>query len=693
MMILSPRPSFPVATNSPATAHRPIRVLRRTVRPLGLLVLFGLSAQAAVDFTVSPATISNTFPGTITVTITGLNPGQGARLSKYRDANGNGQIDPGEPLVANFALRDGQVATIGGVRLTTVPGDEDLSSNGVIRVEFPLGRRSELEGVAGAYLYQVWHGTSAFPAVVRPFTVTPASYGQAFSGTILSDGSAVPGAGVVALAGPDGEFVTGVTADAQGRYSLSLPPGTYQLVVFRDGYVCDFSQMPVLSLAAGQTITTNLPMTPATHTLSGQVRVEGTTNLLPGLQAFFQASSGQFALGYTDINGNFNVGVTLGVWGIEPNESVTAAHGLLFPRNQVQVDASTGSVSGLQFELPRATALVYGSVKDNLNNPIPYLRTWCDGQGIPLGSAGWTDGNGNFSVGATAGNWSVGFDDQALAAGGLILQSANVTLADGQAQRLDFVALHATAHLRGFVRKPDGSPLPDLSLLASSAGAFSSVRSGSDGSFNLAVTGGFWTIQLEENDARAAGVLGPSLDVNVTDGVDQDGILVIARPITARITGRVTATSGTPFAGLQLWAQADYAVTNRYFTFASTDALGNYAVAVSDGTWSMGLDCMDLQNRGYPCPSPATLTVAGADQVHDFVLDNTPTPPSFGVPNVTGGQFRCTVSGQPGRNYRIWATADLVNWVELGIYPGPSFEFTDAASGGSHRCYGAEVVP
>jgi len=659
---------------------------------LGFAVLDRWPVQAAVDFTVSPATISNTFAGTITVTITGLNAGERVRLSKFLDANANGQIDPGESLVANFGLRDGQVMMIGGVRLTAVPGDEDRTTNGAIRAEFLTALHGEIERVAAPYLYQVSHPTNAFPAVVKPFTVTPSSFGQSFSGTILSGGLPVPAAGVVALEGFDGEFVAGVATDSLGQYTLSVPPGTYQLVAVREGYVCNFDQMPILDLASGQTVSTNLPMVAATHSISGQLRVAGATNVLAGFQAFCDSDSGDFAMAYTDANGNFSLGITPGLWRMDLAETVVSAHGLLQPQDRVQVDASTGSVSGLLFQLPRATALVYGSVKDGQNMPITGFSIYSGSGTQPFEGSGVTDTNGEFSVGVMAGDWWVGFDDEELAAAGLVLQGTNVALSDGQALRLDFVARQATARLRGFVQRPDGSPLSDQSIMAWSNDGFSSNRTGEDGSFDLPVFAGDWTVQLEDYEARAAGVISPRLAVTVTDGVDINGIVVIARPITAQITGRVATTVGMPLDSLWISAQADFG-TNRFDFGTDTDGNGNYALDVADGTWTVNVDCNDLQNRGYSCLSWVTVVVAGADQVRNFTVDTTPTPPSFGAPTVSGGQFQCTVSGQTGRSYRVWATTDFVNWTDLGTYPGPSFQLTDPVpAGSSHRCYGVEVL-
>lgn len=678
-----------------AAGTRPIgSMLCRVILSVSLWTLNPLPARADVDFSLSPATVSNTFSGTLTVAITGLSPGQGVRFSKFVDENANGLIDAGEPLVAHFGLRDGQMAMIGGVRLTAVPCDEDGSTNGVIQAQFPVTFQNELERVAAPYLYRVSHPTNAFPAVVKPFTVTPAAYGQSFAGTILSGGSPVPGATVAALTGADSDFVSGVTADDSGQYSLSLPPGTYQLVAIRPGYVANLAQMPNLDLRTGQTITTNLLLAAATRTISGQLRVAQATNLLPGFPAFCESEAGELAVAFTDSTGSFSIGVNPGIWAIEPNERAVSAHSLLSPDDPAQVDASTGNVTGLQLELPRATALVYGSVKDGDGKPVAGLPVWCQHAAIPLENSGVTDANGEFSIGVNAGNWWLGFDATSPALTDLILQGTNVTLADGGTHRIDLVALRATAHLRGFVRKPDGSPVDDQSILAWTSGLTSSGRTGNDGSFDLPVFGSRWTLRLENSEAQAAGLIGPSLeDIIVTDHLDLDGLLVVARPVTARIHGRITA-NGSPIDNLWVSAHATFDVTNRYDVGANTDANGDYSLSIADGTWNLGLNCGDLENRGYSCPDVLSVLVLGTSQVRDFVLVSASVPPWFGAPAISGGQFMVTVNGQTGRRYRVWSTTDLFDWNIATTNQGPSFQLVDPVPPGApRRFYGIELLP
>src|ERR1017187_4592396 len=90
-------------------------------------------AKCAVGFSICLSSITNDYVGEITLTVTGLTPGQTVTMGIYADLNGNGTLDPGEPLVWSIPLTDGQAPQVAGVRYLGVPGDEDGLANGTIR--------------------------------------------------------------------------------------------------------------------------------------------------------------------------------------------------------------------------------------------------------------------------------------------------------------------------------------------------------------------------------------------------------------------------------------------------------------------------------------------------------------------------------------------------------------------------------
>jgi hypothetical protein len=87
--------------------------------------LAGISAFAQPVVTVTPSVISNTYPGFLTLTITGLTNGEKVTVQKWLDQNGNGIVDGSEPLVDQFPLTDNDMsnALIGGATNVNVPFD------------------------------------------------------------------------------------------------------------------------------------------------------------------------------------------------------------------------------------------------------------------------------------------------------------------------------------------------------------------------------------------------------------------------------------------------------------------------------------------------------------------------------------------------------------------------------------------
>ena len=60
--------------------------------------------KAAVTFSVTPATVSNTYNGTITLQIGGLTNTETVVVQKFLDLNTNGVIDGNDWLVQQFSL-------------------------------------------------------------------------------------------------------------------------------------------------------------------------------------------------------------------------------------------------------------------------------------------------------------------------------------------------------------------------------------------------------------------------------------------------------------------------------------------------------------------------------------------------------------------------------------------------------------
>jgi hypothetical protein len=62
------------------------------------------------------------------------------------------------------------------------------------------------------------------------------------------------------------------------------------------------------------------------------------------------------------------------------------------------VDTTTGSVAAVNISFPKGTALIYGSIKDELNRPVPGVSLWASDDHYLFSGSGITDQSGNLTA-------------------------------------------------------------------------------------------------------------------------------------------------------------------------------------------------------------------------------------------------------------------------------------------------------
>ena len=131
------------------------------------LLFLGLINLPAATISVSPAIISNTYPGNITLNIGGLANGENVTVQKWLDLNGNGVIDPGEPMMDAFGVTDGGAMIIGGVTNISVPFDINPAS-GAITTVLNFAPPMTVENIVGHQIYRLVSPTGNFSPVPKP---------------------------------------------------------------------------------------------------------------------------------------------------------------------------------------------------------------------------------------------------------------------------------------------------------------------------------------------------------------------------------------------------------------------------------------------------------------------------------------------------------------------------------------------
>ena len=443
-------------TSAPAPKNRKFRWLKFGFS-LAFLPLFTGAAMGTVSATLTPSSITSNSTTPVVLHVTGLTTGQAVIVERFVDPNANGIIDAGDVLGERFTVTDGQVPSIGGVRNPNLPGDEDGAADSQISTHLTPALGPELARAAGAQLIRISSPTSAFPPFTETLTITQPAFAQSFTGNVTDGCSPVPFAGVVLLdaSNKNGKYVCGVIADASGHFTINAPAGSYQLAAFKSGFVTSFNSCPV-TLGDGATVPADIVVGAATTTLSGNITDVGNSAGLGGVQLFLQADNGDATSVSTNADGTYSVPVTAGQWQIEVSEASISALGYLLPQHQnnngadISADTSGGPATGANLALPKITALIYGTIKDNLNNPVIGVQASANDQAnLYNGKATSIAPDGNYVVGALAGNWSVGVSSDDLPAGYTIGNGANVTLIAGQAVSANLTLRLVTAHLRG----------------------------------------------------------------------------------------------------------------------------------------------------------------------------------------------------------------------------------------------------
>lgn len=618
--------------------------LHLAVFQLGLLLCPAL--HAAVTFTITPAAVSNTYNGAVTLQVSGLTNTETVVVQKFLDLNSNGVVDASDWLVQQFKLTDGQAGMVmGGVTNINVPGDTSTTA-GQITAKWSFRNGDFIQNIAGQYAFLLSSPGGHFAPVTSLFGVTNVPYAQKFTGNVISNGTSttLPNAIVLLFGpprpgdkGPSGGPLAGAVANNSGSYTIPAPPGTYTMpMAFKTNYVFDFSTLPTLTLSSGQTVTTNLTMTKATSSISGKVvDANNASKGLPGLLVTVQATNGFMGVSFTDTNGNFTVGVqsSPSQWRLGADDTSLIVLG--YPGLQDRTNANAGQ-TGVTLAMPKATALFYGSVRDNLGNPLAGLDIYAEDDGNrQYESDGYTDANGNYTAAALAGDWRVQISNDTGPTNYIFAQGMGQTLTTGQAAQWNVTAVLATNHISGSLRDPGGNPIAGVGVWAGARinGVDynqGSVDTDSGGNYWLNVANGTWTVGVDSGggDHDLPGNYLAPADQSVVIANNNGTVNFTALAATNHIAGHVQQGNGTPIGYVGVWASARINSVD-YFQYVDADSNGNYSLNVANGSWMVGLetsgggDSLDaiLGNGNYQSPDNQNITINNNNGTANFTVE------------------------------------------------------------------------
>src|ERR1035437_5458986 len=537
-------------------------------------LLIGHSALAAVTFTITPSAVSNTYSGLITLSIGGLTNTETVVVQKFLDANTNGVIDGSDWLVQQFNLTDGQAGmVIGGVTNFNVPGDLNATP-GAITATLNFQNGDFVQNIIGKYLYKLSSPAGHFPPLTNNFSVTNFPFAQKFTGNVVSTSTSTTLSNAIVLLfppprpgnnGPGGSQLAGAVANNAGSYTVQVPPGTYTLLSFRNNFLANMNTAPVLTLAASQTITTNLTLTNATSSITGKIMDANNASIgLPGMISAMSAN-GLIAITFTDTNGNFNMPATAGTWKIQADDMTLIVHGYLGLQNGTNVNFGT---TGVTIAVPKATALFYGSVKDGTGNPLPGIDIYAYDNNNQYQTDGYTDANGKYITGVLGGlggsdPWSLQISGDSSPTNYLFSQPAfsqngGTNLSAGTAVQVKFTALLATNHITGWLKDNSGNPIANVGVWANATisgvdYSQNGVSTDTNGNYWLNVANGTWTLGVSTCSDCSDGLPGNDLPpANQTVVItNNNGIAnFTALLATNHVSGWLKDNSGNPITGV-----------------------------------------------------------------------------------------------------------------------------------------------
>ena len=602
--------------------------LRRTIAAMMAKTFLGLglallvpAALLAATLTVTPSSVSNGYSGDLVVSITGLTNLEPIFLDKYLDANGDGTVNAGEPLLQRFRITEGSASTIGGATNLNRPGDTDGLANGQISARLNFAAASEFNRVAGQYRFRLSSPSGRFSPVEQAFSVTQTPFAQMIVGTAYTNNTPLTN-GVVTLQNLwSGEFAAGVVASNNGGFSLRAPAGAYRVVAFKPGgSVAPQTSAPVVYLGPGETKTANVTNAAAPMTVSGYVQDDTSLAALSGVQILLASSNGLTTVAFTDTNGYYSAPVTAsGAWSLQPSDASLSQIGYLAVLSNAVANTLTASVV-TNLRLPSATSLIYGALRDEASQPVAGAALSASNTlAVFAYGRGFSAANGAYAIGVKAGlEWYIQPEIDRLGRLGYVGLATNVSLTNGQALPTDLPVHSQNAHILGRLTRNDAAPLPGLTIEAFSYETpfFARAYSDTNGNYDLGVFGGDWFITFNPSDLQKSNVISPVLSsLSLTDGASTNGFNVTLCRTSGAITGYVHSTTGGAIAGVPVYAESGLGGFS-YVLQGVTDTAGNYSLSAFSNAWTVSVG--DLGAWGYETPASQPTTVSNVTNTVNF---------------------------------------------------------------------------
>jgi hypothetical protein len=264
-------------------------------------------------------------------------------------------------------------------------------------------------------------------------------------------------------------------------------------------------------------------------------------------------SSGHFALFVA--NGTWNVGVSCG-----GSSDSLDAHGYLCVNGQSAT--VNNNVATINFVTMAAPFQITGSLKDTSGTPIPGVQIYANATINSIAFSAWvnTDVNGNYSLSAANGTWTVGVN---CCCGNNVLPSAyrcpgnqivNIFNNNGVA---NFTVQTGAYQISGTLTDNGYNPIAGVHLYASNGGTnYLTAVTGTNGNYSFVVGSGSWDVSVDCGDLSPKGYACLSDQTVNISNFDYNGLNFVAQPCLALQVTSVYLSGALLGAGYNFQLQA-----------------------------------------------------------------------------------------------------------------------------------------
>ncbi len=397
------------------------------------------------------------------------------------------------------------------------------------------------------------------------------------SGTVSGSSGAISNA-IITIAEIDdpANSINSVT-NINGNFALSVSAGkAYNVSISKTGYG-DFSSTTDV-LSPQSTTTFNVTLSPNPSSVSGKVFNNLQEALAGATVRLIKTSTGQLIdEKTTQFDGTFSFGLPAGNYTIEASKAGHISNSI-----NISLDVGT-NLTNIIFNLTENFAVITGSVKDVLDNPIGSVTI--NATGDAGGATVTSDENGNFIISRLlGGTYQIkfskdGFSDSTI---------TNFVIEDGQSKILNMNLLLLNGRVFGTITDNNGNAVEGATVNLIGNSTFNAL-SDAEGKFDItSVSYGSYQLSAIKSGFTQTGTTEITITQNSPEIQTNYNALVQNNSI---IQGVVKDDAGNPVGGAVITIQgnlgAGNAETNNSGNYIITSlAAGNYTVSASKENYS-----------------------------------------------------------------------------------------------------------